>query len=59
MSETMELTVVNAQNAVQIFTGGGLDAILAGIEGQVRAWRLAPAVGWGLFAMVILCGWGR
>jgi hypothetical protein len=36
----MELTVVNAQNAVQIFTGGGLDAILAGIEGQVRAMTL-------------------
>ena len=37
MSETMELAVVNAQNAVQIFTQGGLNAILDGIEAQVRA----------------------
>jgi len=37
MSETMELAVVNAQNAVQIFTGGGLTGILDGIEAKVRA----------------------
>jgi colicin import membrane protein len=37
MSDTMELAVVNAQNSVQIFTQGGLSAILDGIEAQVRA----------------------
>ena len=40
MSETTELAVVNAQNAVQIFTGGGLNAILDGIETNVRAMEL-------------------
>lgn len=37
MSETMELTIVNAQNAVEIFTKGGLDAVLAEVEAKVRA----------------------
>lgn len=35
----MELAVIDAQNAVQIFTGGGLEAILSGIEAKVRAMR--------------------
>jgi len=34
MSEQLELMVVDAQNAVQIFTGGGLDAVLDGIEAK-------------------------
>lgn len=37
---TTELAVVNAQNAVQIFTGGGLNGILDGIEVKVRAMEL-------------------
>jgi hypothetical protein len=40
MSETMELAVVNAQSAVEIFTKGGLDSLLAGIEQKVRAMPL-------------------
>lgn len=39
-TESTELAVVNAQNAVQIFTGGGLSAILDGIEGKVRGMEL-------------------
>lgn len=34
-----ELTVVNAQNSVQIFTGGGLNAVLDDIEAKVRAFK--------------------
>jgi colicin import membrane protein len=34
---TMELAVVNAQNAVEIFERGGLNAILEEIEAKVRA----------------------
>jgi hypothetical protein len=37
MSEATELAVVSAQNAVQIFTGGGLNAILEDVERKVRA----------------------
>lgn len=37
MSETMELAVVNSQNAVQIFTRGGMKAVLDDIESKVRA----------------------
>lgn len=44
MSETtMDLVVIDAQNAVQIFTGGGLNAILDGIEAKVRAIPLDPS----------------
>lgn len=34
-----ELAVVNAQNSVQIFTGGGLNAVLDDIEAKVRAFK--------------------
>jgi hypothetical protein len=40
VSETMELAVVSTQNAVQIFTGGGLGALLDGVEAKVRAMQL-------------------
>ncbi len=40
MSEQMELAVVTAQNAVQIFTQGGLEELLSGIEREVRAVQL-------------------
>ncbi len=43
MTEQMELMVVDAQNAVQIFTGGGMNAILDGIEAKVRAIPLDPS----------------
>lgn len=42
-TESVELMVVNAQNAVQIFTGGGLAGLLDGIEQQVRAIKLDPS----------------
>lgn len=47
MNDTMELAVVDAQNAVQIFTGGGLDAVLDGIEAKVRAIPLDPSTATG------------
>lgn len=47
MTETMELAVIDAQNAVQIFTGGGLDAVLDGIEAKVRAILLDPSTATG------------
>lgn len=37
MAESMELAVVTPQNAVEIFTKGGLSAILDGIEAKVRS----------------------
>ena len=37
MKEAMELAVINAQNAVQVFTQGGMQALLDNIEAQVRA----------------------
>lgn len=37
---TMDLAVVNVQNAVQIFTAGGLGAVLEGIETKVRSMQL-------------------
>ena len=37
---TTELAIVNPQNAVQIFTGGGLNAVLEAVESQVRAMTL-------------------
>ena len=43
MSETLELTVIDAQSAVQIFTGGGLAALLDRIEAQVRSIKLDPS----------------
>ena len=46
-TETMELMVVDAQNAVQIFTGGGMAAILDGIEAKVRAIPLDPSTATG------------
>lgn len=36
-AEPLELAVFDAKNAVQIFTQGGLDAVLDGIEAKVRA----------------------
>jgi hypothetical protein len=42
-AETMDLVLVDAQNAVQIFTGGGMAAILDGIEAKVRAIPLDPS----------------
>lgn len=47
IAETMELAVVDAQNAVQIFTGGGLNAVLDGIEAKVRAIPLDPSTATG------------
>jgi hypothetical protein len=44
---SLELTVIDAQNAVQIFTGGGMAAILDGIEAQVRAIKLDPSTATG------------
>lgn len=35
--------VIDAQNAVQIFTGGGMSAILDDIESKVRAIKLDPS----------------
>lgn len=46
-TETMELAVVDARNAVEIFTGGGLDAVLDGIEAKVRAIPLDPSTATG------------
>ena len=37
MTENKELAVINAQNAVQVFTGGGMKALLDQIESRVRA----------------------
>jgi hypothetical protein len=42
-TETLDLVLVDAQNAVQIFTGGGMAAILDGIEAKVRAIPLDPS----------------
>lgn len=39
-TESLEPMVIDAQNAVQIFTGGGMAAILDGIEAKVRAINL-------------------
>ena len=47
MTEQMELTVIDAQNAVQIFTGGGMSAVLDGIEAKVRAIHLDPSTAAG------------
>jgi len=47
MTDTMELAVFDAQNSVQIFTGGGLDAVLDGIEAKVRAIPLDPSTATG------------
>ncbi len=47
MTEQMELTVIDAQNAVQIFTGGGMSAVLDGIEAKVRAIPLDPSTAAG------------
>lgn len=47
MTETMELAVVDAKNAIQIFTGGGLNAVLDGIEAKVRAISLDPSTATG------------
>lgn len=46
-TETMDLVLVDAQNAVQIFTGGGMSAILDGIEAKVRAIPLDPSTASG------------
>jgi len=43
----LELAVVDAQNAVQIFTQGGLDAVLDGIEAKVRAIPTDPSTASG------------
>ena len=43
MNEQTELIIVNAQNAVQIFTGGGMAAVLDGIEAKVRSIKLDPS----------------
>jgi hypothetical protein len=43
VNETFELMIIDAQNAVQIFTGGGMAAILDGIEAKVRAIKLDPS----------------
>ncbi len=40
MNETMELIKLDIQNALEIFTGGGLDAILNEVEAKVRSRRL-------------------
>jgi colicin import membrane protein len=47
MTETKELAVITAQNAVQIFTGGGLNAVLDEIEAKVRAIPLDPSTAVG------------
>lgn len=46
-SEPLELAVFDAKNAVQIFTQGGLDAVLDGIETKVRAIPLDPSTAAG------------
>jgi len=46
-TEQMELMTLNAQNAVQIFTGGGMAAILDGIEAKVRSIPLDPSTATG------------
>ncbi len=43
MAETMELVVIDAQNAVEIFTGGGLNALLDGIEAKVKLLKFDPS----------------
>src|ERR1022692_2286057 len=43
LTETMELAVVDSLNAVQVFTGGGMNAILDRIEATVRAIPLDPS----------------
>jgi len=45
--KTAELAVINTQNAVQIFTAGGLDAVLNDIEAKVRAIPLDPSTAEG------------
>lgn len=47
MAHELELAVVNAQNAVEIFTGGGMRAMLDGIELKVRAIKLDPSTAGG------------
>ncbi len=47
MSESTELAVVNAQNAVEIFTKGGLAGILDGVEKKVRAMSLDASTATG------------
>lgn len=46
-TEVLDLAVVDAKNAVQIFTGGGLDAVLDSIEAKVRAIPLDPSTAAG------------
>jgi colicin import membrane protein len=47
MIEQLELMVMDAQNAVQIFTGGGMNAILDSIEAKVKAILLDPSTAAG------------
>lgn len=49
MGETtaLELASITSQNAVEIFTKNGLDAILDGVEAKVRAVSLDPSTGSG------------
>lgn len=46
-TESLELAVIDTQNAVQVFTGGGMAAILDGIEAKVRAIKLDPSTSAG------------
>lgn len=46
-TESLELAVIDTQNAVQIFTGGGMAAVLDGIEAKVRAIKLDPSTATG------------
>jgi hypothetical protein len=47
MNESLELMVVDAQNAVQIFTGGGMAGLIDGIQTKVRAIKLDPSTATG------------
>ena len=48
MAQDLELaSSQRAQNAIQIFTGGGMQAILEGIESKVRAIKLDPSTATG------------
>ncbi len=47
MTNQMELMTLDVQNTVQVFTGGGMDAILDGIESKVRAIKLDPSTAVG------------
>lgn len=47
MTETLELAVVNAQNSVEIFTKGGLSAVLDEVEKRVRAIALDASTATG------------